>query len=595
MSEFGLEPERWERANRELLAKLLTEFMFEELVTPERAGDTFRLPLPGAGELTFTGRLRFLGQWRVDPASLTWTVAGRDAPVPDVAELVARLAPVIGVDPSTTAGAVVELSNTLLSDSYQLARGRPAAELAADLDPIAVEAEMRGHPWIVANKGRLGFDTSDLLDHAPESAKALSLPWIAVHPDRADARGLDNAGVVREQVGEVAFEGFRATAAAAGLDPSSATYLPVHPWQWRHRIAALHAGDIARRAIVALGPGPCHYQPQQSLRTFVDVEHPDRRWMKLPLSVLNTAVYRGLPRARTLVAPALTRWLANAVAADPFLVETGLVLLGEVASVSVAHPAMESIVGVPYQHTELLGAIWREPVRPRLASGETAVTMAALLHRDPWGMPFLDPVIARSGLTVDQWVRGLHRAVLPPLLHVLYRFGFTFSPHAQNTMLVLRDHAPARLVVKDFVDDAMISCEPLPELADLPPEVRHALGGGLESALLVQWIQGGLLVCVYRYLSELLEDHFGYPEADFWAAATATVRAYQDRLASELSHRYRLFDLDAPAFVKLCLNRVRVLERGYADHAERPLASAVGWVENPLAREPQAVESSWTR
>ncbi len=37
-------------------------------------------------------------------------------------------------------------------------------------------------------------------------------------------------------------------------------------------------------------------------------------------------------------------------------------LLGEVASVSVAHSAFEAIAGVPYQHTEMLGAIWRESV-----------------------------------------------------------------------------------------------------------------------------------------------------------------------------------------------------------------------------------------
>ncbi len=588
-AEFGLDAERWARANRELVAKLLTEFMFEELLTPERVDDTFRLGLQGVAELTFTARLRFLGQWRVDPASLTWTVAGQPAALPDVADLVAMLAPVIGVDPSTTANAVVELANTLLSDTYQLAHGRPSAELA-DLDPLVVEAEMRGHPWIVANKGRLGFDADDLLAHAPESCLPVTLPWLAVQPDRADVRGLDNAAVVREQVGDDAFDGFRSRAAAAGLDPDRATYLPVHPWQWSNRIVPLHAGDIARRAIVPLGPGPCRYLPQQSLRTFVDVDHPDRRWVKLPLSVLNTSVYRGLPRARSLVAPALTEWLLTVTAADPFLVETGLVLLGETASVSVAHRAMESIPDVPYQHTELLGAIWREPVAPRLAADERAVTMAALLHRDPWGTPFLDPVIARSGITVDDWVRRLHEAVLPPLLHVLYRFGFTFSPHSQNCLVVLRDHAPTRLVVKDFVDDAMISCEPLPELAGLPAEARRVLGGGLESRLLVQWIQGGVLVCVYRYLSELLEDHFGYPEADFWAAAATTVRAYQDRFAGELSGRYELFDLDAPAFVKLCLNRVRVLERGYGDHAERPLASAVGWIDNPLALEP-----SWTR
>ena len=195
-------------SNRELLAKLLTEFMFEELLTPERTVRDgtfgFVLSLPTGEALTFTGRRRFLGQWRVDPASLAWTVGGVPMALPDVAEVVAVVAPALGVDPSTTANAVVELSNTLLSDSFQLARGRPSSELA-DLDPLVVEAEMRGHPWIVANKGRLGFDARELLAHAPESAQPVALPWLAVGDDLADAHavdGLDNATVVRDQVGD---------------------------------------------------------------------------------------------------------------------------------------------------------------------------------------------------------------------------------------------------------------------------------------------------------------------------------------------------------------------------------------------------------
>ena len=53
----------------------------------------------------------------------------------------------------------------------------------------------------------------------------------------------------------------------------------------------------------------------------------------------------------------------------PFLRETGLILLGEVASVSVAHRAFERSTDVPYQHTELLGAIWRESVEGYLRAG----------------------------------------------------------------------------------------------------------------------------------------------------------------------------------------------------------------------------------
>jgi siderophore synthetase component len=591
----ALTPATWGRANRELLAKILTELTFEDVLHPEPVdpdadedddGPTlFRLAVGDRATLTFSARLRYLGHWRADADSLQWQVDGVAQEVPDATDVVAAALPALGVDPSTTAGAICELSNTVLSDAWQLARGRPAVELAR-LDPALLEGEMRGHPWIVANKGRLGFDADDLAAYAPEAARPLRLLWVAASPERATARsiaGLDHRTLVREQVGDETWAELQAAAAASGLDPDTAVFMPVHPWQWRERIVPLHAADLARGTLVPLGEGPGRYLPQQSIRTLVDLDHPERRYLKLPLSILNTSVYRGLPRDRALAAPALTEWLTGLVAADPFLHERGLVLLGEVASASVAHPAFASVPGVPYQHTEMLGAIWRDSVAGHLRPGERAVTLAALLHRDPAGVPLLAPIVSSSGLDVADWVDRFHQATLPPLVHVLYRYGVTFSPHAQNCLLALEGNVPTRLVVKDFVDDAMISADPLPELASLPAAVRQVMGDGLEAPVLVQWIQGGLLVCVHRYLSELLEDAFGLPEAAFWDSARRALRSYQERFADELADRFELFDLDAPAFVKLCLNRVRLFERGYRDDPERPVAAASGWIDNPLA------------
>jgi siderophore synthetase component len=52
----------------------------------------------------------------------------------------------------------------------------------------------------------------------------------------------------------------------------------------------------------------------------------------------------------------------------------------------------------------------------------------------------------------------------------------------------------------------------------------------------------------------------------------------------ELSDRFAMFDLETPTFPKLCLNRLRLFERGYGDDVERPVIAALGVVPNPLAR-----------
>lgn len=568
--------QQWERANRDLIAKLLTEFGYEEILT---LSGTVSVPLPGA---TLTGRAtrRALGWWRVDPWSLTVEGGG---PLPDAAAVFTAVLGAAGAEASTVAGAVAELSSTLLTDARQLAAARPAAELV-DLEPVLVEAELTGHPWIVANKGRVGFGAGDLAAYPPEARADVRLLWLAASPAVADAVGPDHHAVVREQVGDAAFEALRAGAQLGGLHPSTCVFVPVHPWQWEHRILPLHAPQLARGELVFLGEGPARYRPQLAIRTMTDLDDPARRYLKLPLSILNTSVYRGLPRERTLAAPALTSWLSSVVGGDAFLRETGLILLGEVAGVSVAHPVYAGLPGVPYQYTELLGAIWREPVQPYLRPGEQAVSLAALLHVDPSGGSFAEALVARSGLPAAEWVARLHAAVLPPLLHVLYKYGAMFSPHGQNCMIVHRDGVPTRLVVKDFVDDLAICSESLPEHADLPPAVRSALADVvLDGKTLRKYLQNGLLICVYRYLAEICADRLDVPEAAFWGSARSVLAAYQDRFRGELAERFTLFDLESPTFPKLCLNRLRLFERGYADDPERPVISAVGTVPNPLS------------
>ncbi|MEH3055416.1 MAG: hypothetical protein PGN13_15665 [Patulibacter minatonensis] len=595
----ALTPEIWGRANRELIAKLVTELVYEDVLTAEHAGPApagrsgalglrgrFSLRLDDHLELTYEATARSFGDWRVDPATLSATRDGAPAELPDAAEVIARGAPAVGATPETTAGLIGEVTATLLSDAVQLAEGRPVSELV-DLSGAELDGHLRGHPWIVASKGRIGFDPRDVDAYAPESGRTVQLTWLAVRADLASVATvpeLDLEQVVREQLGADGLAELHARVRAAGREPADVVLLPVHPWQLRERLTALHAAELARGEILVLGaPLERDYRPQLSLRTLADADDPARRDVKLPVSILNTSTYRGLPREDTLAAPALTAWLRERFAADPFLADR-LVLLGEVAAVSVPSRAMELVAGVPYQHTEALGVLYREPVGPRLRDGERAITLAALLHVDPAGDALLAELIGRSGLTPGAWIDRLHEVTLPPLLHVLYRYGLTFSPHGQNVLLILdAAGAPARIAVKDFADDAVMSADPLPELATLPAPVKAALGGGVASMIASQWIQSGLLVCVHRYLAELAAEHLDLSEERFWESAARAVIDYQEALAPALGDRYALFDFAAPAFVKLCLNRVRILGRGYGDDAERPVAAAVGVVENPLA------------
>ncbi|WP_447040390.1 IucA/IucC family protein [Streptomyces sp. DSM 118878] len=641
-----LTQDRWRGVGRRLLAKMIGEFAYEEIIRPEPVEETTR-PTPvaeggaarGAGRgassyrlridpaeaeepaaaakagtgakaaassealaadggaggdggirLSFRARRGSYGSWYVDPDSLTLADGDGDGdgdarPFGDPVRFLVLARRTLGLDGATLGHLVRELSFTLCADTRIDGTALSSARLA-DLGYAELEGHQTGHPWLILNKGRIGFSASDTDRWAPEARRSTTLPWIAVRTDLAVYRGVTGLDTAQQlyarELAAVTQESFEELLRARGLDPRDYLYLPVHPWQWDEIVLPLFAPSVAADAIVPLGSDGDLRLPQQSIRTFLNMSRPDRHSVKLPLSVLNTLVWRGLPTERTVAAPAVTAWMHALRDADPFLRdECGVILLGEVASVAVEHPVYDGLPEVPYQYRELLGAIWREPITRYLAPDERARTLASLLHTDPEGRAFVAELVERSGLTPAAWLRRLFAALLPPLLHFLYRYGTVFSPHGENAIVVFDDKdVPVRLAVKDFVDDVNVSAVPLPEHDSMPEDVREVLLSE-PPEFLTQFIHSGLFVGVFRYLAPLCEEQLGISEADFWHGVRTEILRHQAR-APEMKERYAMFDLLTPRIERLCLNRNRLHLDGYRDRPQRPHAAVHGTVPNPL-------------
>ncbi|MGP3632183.1 IucA/IucC family protein [Streptomyces sp. 24-1644] len=589
----------WDRAAARLLAKMLGEFAYEEVIEPtalDEAGDSYSLTLDDGAVLRFRARRGVYGSWRVDAGSIAEIDAARPAepagasravprPFRDPLTFLARAHRLLGIDGATLGHLIREITTTLAADAGLDHTAVSAARLA-ELDYAELEGHQTGHPWLVANKGRLGFSAGDMARFAPEARRKVRLPWIAVSTRIAGYRGVPRLAtpehLYAQELDPSVRASFDATLRARGLDPQEYLFLPVHPWQWGEWIVPHFAPAIADGDIVPLHADDDLRLPQQSIRTFSNVARKDRHTVKLPLSILNTLVWRGLPTERTLAAPAVTAWVQGRCESDPFLRDIcGVILLGEVASVAVEHPLYDRLPETPYQFKEILGAIWREPLHPRLAPGERARTLASLLHTDPQGRAFVAELATRSGLTPTAWLTRLFAALLPPLLHFLYRYGTVFSPHGENAIVVFDDQdVPVRLAIKDFVDDVNISARPLPEHDDMPEAVRRILLTE-EPAFLTQFIHSGLFVGVFRYLSPLCEEQLGVPEDEFWLLVRAEILRHHARFP-ELKDRFEMFDMLTPRIKRLCLNRNRLHLDGYRDRPQRPHAAVHGTVPNPL-------------
>ncbi|QIZ70551.1 IucA/IucC family protein [Oxynema aestuarii] len=589
-----LQSQRWQNVSQKLLAKMLSEFMYEEIVKPEclqQTGDRqalYKLSLPEGIAYQFEAKQRLFDSYRVKPDSIQrwdgqiWQQGSSPF------QFVLDCHTAVGMTVETAGHLIKELSQTLLADAHiDRQKSEQQSEQQTDLlalDYAHLEGKMEGHPWITFNKGRIGFGYADYLAHAPENQQPVHLPWLAVSKKTAQFNAiadLDYEQAIAEELSASDLAQFKAILTAQNRNPDNYLLMPVHDWQWDNKIIPIFAEEIAKGKIVYLGKSSDLYLPQQSIRTFVNISNPHKRHVKLPLSILNTLVYRGLPGERTAIAPKVTEWITSIWKNDSFLSQKcRLILPGEVASINYEHPYFTALHGAPYQYKEMLGCLWRESVLSYCETDEKLITLAALVHIDGNGKPFVSQLIEKSGLSPQVWLDRLFNTVLPPLLHYLYRYGVVFSPHGENTILVLKDYIPHRLAMKDFVDDVNVSRHPLPELESIPADLKGILLSEPPEGL-CQFIFAGLFICHHRYLSDILEEFHQYDERDFWQQVRQVILNYQ-RQFPELQDRFELFNLLAPKFTKLCLNRNRLITYGYADDGDRPHAAAFGKVNNAL-------------
>lgn len=590
-----LKPEIWDQVSLNLLTKMIAEFMYEEIIQPEAIEETenytvYQLVLnegEGGQEVCyqFKGKIRLMDSYHIDPDTIWRLINDQWEKALKPIQFILDIQQTVGMKPLTTGHLIKEYNNTLLADAHILQKKqKQSVEELVDMDYGELEGEMEGHPWITYNKGRIGFDYQDYLSYSPEQKKRVKLSWVAAHKDCASfhsVSALDYESLIQAEIGNERFDYFMKLLKNKEVEALDYLLLPIHEWQWNNIIIQYFPEDIAQKRIIPLGVGEDDYLPQQSIRTFVNTSDKDKHHVKLPMSILNTLVYRGLPGERTVVAPTITEYIHSIRDQDSFLRdECRLILPGEVASVNYDHPYYSKLEGAPYQCLEMLGSIWRESIYSFLDEGEQPITLASLLYVDNVGKPFIASLIERSGLSVDEWIEKLFSVTLRPLLHYLYQYGTVFSPHGQNTVLVLKGYVPHRLAMKDFVDDVNVSEEPLPELQKLPEELKPILRSeGAEG--LCQFIFTGLFVCHFRYLTDILDTYYDCDEERFWLLLRETIIAYQSRFP-ELEERFHLFDLLKPSYTKLCLNRNRMIDYGYEDDDDRPHASEFGNVQNPL-------------
>lgn len=574
-----LTPAVMAEAQRRLVAKAIAEFAHERLLTPTASELGWRV-VAGASTYDFTARVHALEHWVVDASSLTRTVLGEPAPL-DAQELIVECQDVLGIPAALLPTYLEEIASTLASSAWKLVNHTTSSAELVHADYQEIEASMsEGHPAFVANNGRIGFSADDFAAYAPETGSDVRLLWIAVRRSEAHlslAHDLDEHELYATELGADVVASFEERLESLGLDAADYLYLPVHPWQWTHRLAITFAPDLARRSIVLLGEGPGAHRAQQSIRTFFPIEHPTRSYVKVALAIQNMGFVRGLSPAYMAATPAINDWVADVVNSDETLAGCGFSVLREHAAIGwtgdVFHRLADSS---PYR--KMIAALWRESPMERLAPGERLATMASLLHRDREGVALATELVRASGLPAEEWVATYLRAYLRPLVHCLLAYDLAFMPHGENLVMVLDGHVPTRMLMKDIGEEVAVMGDlPLPPeveriRADVPPDVRAL-------AIHTDVFDGFL-----RYLAAILDEDGVLSSDSFWTLVADCVDEHE-REHPSLNEAARTYDLMRDTFRHSCLNRLQLRNTlqmvDLTDQAESLIFA--GELANPIA------------
>ena len=585
-AQLQVNQKQWRLAGQRLIEMAIAEFLYEEIIQVTHLKDNrYQLTLDDQ-TYTFKAQNYLLGHWQIEEGSVRELSVVEDLPAWNLHTFIRAFSNQTEVKPFTKAYLIKEMNNTWLAEAHLFDESRLSSEAALTASHHEIEGMLRGHPWLIMSKGRMGFGYDDYLSAAPELSPTVKVLWLAVHRDLAEFRSTEEwqAGTLYQyELDAEELDSFEQQLHERGCSCRDYFLIPVHAWQWHQWLVPTYANEIVDQRIIELGVGQDDYVPMQSIRTLCNISQPERHYVKLPVSIFNTAVYRGLPSKRNLAAPAVTAWLKQIQSQDSDLKQSGVAFLGEVATLTIHQPCFDQIEGAPYQFKELFGCLWRESVDPVIGTGEQALSQAALLHRDINGQSILAVLIQASGLSPLQWLKRFAEVSVTPLLICLYKYGLAFSPHGENTMLIHANGVPQKMVLKDFIDDVNLVDEDFPELASLPIEGQILLRHPAHE--LSHFIFTGLFMVHYRYICNVfLQDYPEHSEVEFWQTISSVIDAFH-QAHPELAERIEKFAMFRAEFEKICLNRVRLFTTSYNDEAERPVPVFLDPIANPVSPE----------
>ncbi|WP_269859238.1 IucA/IucC family protein [Streptomyces sp. RPT161] len=394
-----------------------------------------------------------------------FSVEGPSGPITDPVELLAAMAP----NTPRARALADELGNSVVN----LALARAAAGGAPRPVKSSIDAEQAvvdGHPQHPCCRTRIGLSMAEVLAYAPEHRPVVDLALLAVPVDR-----WLEAGRWPEELRE-----------------GGTVLVPVHPWQRDHVVPRYPELFTIDRRISS--------RPLLSLRTVAPLDALPGHHIKTSLDVQVTNYRRTISPAEVTDGPVLSDFVSAVV--DKAGYGGCLRILREVGGGAVR------VGGLPCPS---LAVMVRESYERFLGPGEVAVPLTAVHATGA-------AVVSGDAAT---WLVDFAELVLPPALTLL-SMGVALEAHGQNTLVVLSEGRPVRVLYRDL-DGVRVSPRRLAEHAlELPPLTGDRAGDDVQA--LRNKLFGALLSGVFSELVSVLCRARGADPGALWASVAAVAR-----------------------------------------------------------------------
>lgn len=349
------------------------------------------------------------------------------------------------------------ISKTDSKSTFELAEVLAKQDRFFDESLFFEQLSVTGHLLHPCTKSKIGLSIEEVMQYSAEFDSTVLVHFAAIHKEIAyhnpKIKSEDIHQFWLKEYPELTNEMIRVC-----IENNQAFddffIVPVHPWQKEHTLSSLYSEEIAKGQIL-FAEQAVPVKPTLSVRTVLPEEKSFH--MKLPINVQMTSAVRTISPNSIHNGPEITLILNEILQREESLHDT-LSIIGE--EIGVRFQSTDPSEANFRDRNKNLSYLIRKTPASYLDEGEHAVVTCALFNLSPVTNDLLvyeifdqfhlrnDSNSLRENLVLffEKYINVVLSSVIP----LMTKYGIGLEAHLQNTLIVLKDWEPVKVVIRDL-------------------------------------------------------------------------------------------------------------------------------------------------